>query len=379
MLSLSNPIAPTPQARSAAESNLQELAQGVDGAALQQAVFNEILKQAAQFSDGVRAYQAYPRTHRPPEPPVLAQIGAARLLDYGSVGDAPNGPPVLIVPSLINRAYILDLTHERSLVRYMAQQGLRPLLVDWGFPGPHENEFDLSSYITGPLQQFMEAAANASASKPALVGYCMGGLLAIALAQRNSNQISSLSLLATPWDFHSGFGGNLFYLQSLRPGLEQVMSHLGNLPVDILQAMFAHLAPSSNTEKFRYFSTLKTSDQRAQNFVALEDWLNDGVPLVAQVARECLFDWYLDNAPVAGTWKVEGRPITPQTLTCPSLTVIPERDHIVPPGSAQALADILPQNETRSINAGHIGMVTGSHAKSTLYAPLTNWIQSHGM
>lgn len=374
---MSSPQAPNRQARFAAENKLQERARGFEEVDLRNAVLNEILKQAAQFSNGIKAYQTHPRADRPAEPPVLAQIGTARLLDYGAFGSNPSGPPVLIIPSLINRAYILDLTHDRSLVLFMAEKGLRPLLVDWGDPGAVEKDYDLAGYITGPLQHFLEIAADTGSAKPALIGYCMGGLLALALAQLNPKKVASLSLLATPWDFHSGFSNHLIYLQSLRPGLEYMLSQLGNLPVDILQAMFAHLAPASNTEKFRYFSTLKATDRRAQNFVALEDWLNDGVPLVSKVARECLFDWYLENAPANGLWKVAGHPIIPQSLTCPSLTIIPEQDHIVPPGSAQALADILPDNETRNINAGHIGMVTGSYAKSSLYAPLTNWIQSH--
>ena len=47
----------------------------------------------------------------------------------------PGGAPLLAVPSLINRAYVLDLAPGRSLLRYLAAQGLRPLLVDWGAPG----------------------------------------------------------------------------------------------------------------------------------------------------------------------------------------------------------------------------------------------------
>ena len=74
--------------------------------------------------------------------------GCSRLLDYGAAPEAadPAGPPVLVVPSLINRAYILDLAPGRSLLRWLAAQGLRPLLLDWGAPGPAEAGFGLEDY-----------------------------------------------------------------------------------------------------------------------------------------------------------------------------------------------------------------------------------------
>ena len=61
-----------------------------------------------------------------------------------------------MVPSLINRAYILDLAPETSLLRYLAAAGMRPLLVDWGSPGAVERGFGLTEYIAGRL----EAAAD---------------------------------------------------------------------------------------------------------------------------------------------------------------------------------------------------------------------------
>ncbi|NQW00956.1 MAG: alpha/beta fold hydrolase [Rhodospirillales bacterium] len=328
------------------------------------------------FSQGVSAYHQYPRPQRPPEPPVVARHGAARLLDYGNPQDASAGPTVLLIPSLINRAYILDLTEQRSLVRHMAQNGLRPLLVDWGDPGDTEASYDLAAYITGPLQHFYDISTQLNPAPPAVLGYCMGGLLALALAGRNSSSIGSLSLLATPWDFHAGADNQVPFLRLLKPLLEPLLAQLGHLPVDVLQTMFASLSPMLTGDKFRSFADLNPTGGRARSFVALEDWLNDGVPLVSAVARECLFDWYLENAPARGNWLIDGQPVSPGALTCPTLTLIPQQDHIVPPGSAQALADLLPDNQNRRLKAGHIGMVAGSHAKSTLYEPLVEWIRS---
>lgn len=368
---------PDAQAKSDHENDLRQQINKIDDAVFQSSVQDEIFRRITAFCSGVNAYHHQVRLQRPDEPPVIANYGAARLLDYGLDNDFGDGVPILIVPSLINRAYVLDLTDDRSLVRSLSQQGLRPLLVDWGDPGDQEASYDLEAYISGPLQHFFEIACGISDQKPSIAGYCMGGLLALSLALRNSQRASSLALLATPWDFHSGLNANLITLHTLRPGLEILLDRCGNLPVDILQMMFASLEPSLTGLKFRDFATMDKHTDRANQFVALEDWVNDGVPLVAPVAKECLFDWYLDNAPHRGQWVIDGTAVSPDALRCPSLTVIPQNDHIVPPGSAQALADLLPDNERLIINAGHIGMVTGRHAKSTLYEPLAKWIKSN--
>ena len=66
---------------------------------------------------------------------------------------------MLFVPSLINRAYVLDLLPERSMLRWLATRGIRPLLLDWGWPGPLERQFGLSELITGRLERALGTTA----------------------------------------------------------------------------------------------------------------------------------------------------------------------------------------------------------------------------
>ena len=101
---------------------------------------------------GLETWQAHPYRRTLADPPAIWEAGCSRLLDYGAAPEAadPAGRPVLVVPSLINRAYVLDLVPGRSLLRWLAAQGLRPLLLDWGTPGPAEAGFDLEAYGTAP-------------------------------------------------------------------------------------------------------------------------------------------------------------------------------------------------------------------------------------
>ena len=94
-------------------------------------------------------------------------------------------PPVLFVPSLVNRAYVLDLVPGRSMLRWLAGAGVRPLLLDWGWPGAVERGFTLTDYIAGRL----ERASRRSGAPVVLAGYCMGGLLAVAAALRRPERV----------------------------------------------------------------------------------------------------------------------------------------------------------------------------------------------
>src|SRR6185503_16584131 len=99
------------------------------------------------------------------------------------------------------------------------------------------------------------------------------------------------------------------------------------------------------------------ASQRARDFVALEDWLNDGVPLAGPVAAECLEGWYGENRPGRGAWTLDGVRVDPAALAVPALAVIPEQDRIVPPASATALSRALPRVDTLTPSLGHIGMM----------------------
>ncbi len=304
---------------------------------------------------------------------MLWQEGTTRLLDYG--GGRP-APAVMVVPSLINRYYVLDLLPERSFLRHLAGRGLRPLVVDWGAPGAAERRLDLSGYGER-LDRGFAAAVQSAGAPLAILGYCMGGLLAVAAALRRRRQVACVALLATPWDFHAGQGMAARLLGLGAQGLAQAGAVTETVPIEMVQSFFFLLDPFLAERKFVRLARLDPDSEAARSFVALEDWINDGVPLGSALARDCLRSWYRDNEPGRGTWRVAGHRMQPRLLRRPALVVIPGRDRIVPPLSAEALAAALGRAKVLRPALGHVGMMAAAQAPAMLWTPIAEWLRAH--
>jgi polyhydroxyalkanoate synthase len=375
-----------PELTMAAESLRQEMSHhsnDVMGQAIDRAAF----AQHSALHDGIRRYQAHSYRRGAEDVPVIWQDGASCIFDYGAIAPdtadadatkARSKGAVLLVPSLVNRGYILDLNKKRSFARFLAAQGYRPLLLEWGYPGAEERDFGMDDFIAGRLVTALQDMAEQTGGPMPVVGYCMGGVLAMAACLLEPALVSRLVLLATPWDFMAAGPTQARIAAAFAPTLPHMLSVHDELPVDVLQTLFSSLDPFMIGEKFRRFANMDPASSRAEDFVALEDWLNDGVPLTRKVAIDCLIGWYVENRLARGQWEIDGVTMEPAGVTCPTLAVIPENDRIVPPESALALYDGLAPALRTALRpaAGHIGMMVGSRAQTSTWQPVVDWLET---
>jgi polyhydroxyalkanoate synthase len=375
----SSPAA-APEAVARLQQEVAALEARVGAGQFEQALRREIGRRMERLAEGVLAYRRHPVQRSLETPPAAWQEGNTRLLDYGRTHASARkreARAVLVIPSLINHWEVLDLTAEKSLLRAMAAEGLRPYLVDWGAPNEEERTFDLSAYVAR-LERAAAFVAKRARRAPMVMGYCMGGTLAVALTARQPRKVAKLALLAAPWDFHADKTGHAFLL-SMGPALAEMADKIGELPVDVLQTLFWSLDPWLAVKKFGRFLGMDPGSDSARDFVLLEDWLNEGAPLAGPTARDCLIGWYGDNLPGTGQWMVGGKRIVPSKIMRPALVMIPSGDRIVPPLSAAALADPKRglKNATRlDLPLGHIGMVVSSRARELAWTPLFDWLKT---
>jgi len=289
--------------------------------------------------------------------PVVARAGRASLRDYG--GD---GPAILFVPSLINPPDVLDIDEDRSLLRWLARQGLRPLLLDWGTPAAGENDLDVAGHIETMLLPLIDAVG----APVSLAGYCLGGTMALAAAALRP--VTALALIATPWRFGDYPADTRTALDDLWRTAEPATDALGLLPMEILQAAFWRLDPARTVAKYEAHGSRDPGDPQSHAFVRLEDWANDGPPLTRGAARELFLDLFREDRPGRCAWRVAGQIIDPAALTIPVLEIASTTDHIVPAATTPGVGERI------DLSLGHVGMIVGGRARQSLWEPLSQWL-----
>ncbi len=298
---------------------------------------------------GLRAYAAAARDAAPAARRVVVRSGPASVRHHGG-----EGPPVLLIPSLINPPRILDLDEEVSLVGAVAATGRRALLLDWG---PAAGRADLD--VAGHVEQLLVPVLRALGPDTALVGYCLGGTMALAAAMLVPCE--RVVTLACPWRFSRYPEPSRAGLQAMWARARPAAEALGALPMEVLQAAFWSLDPARTVGKFATFGRLPPGGPQARRFVELEDWANAGEPLPYPAARELIEDLFGRDLPGAGAWAVGGVTVTDR-VPVPAFHVLAGTDRIAPAATA-------PCGKSVTIAAGHVGMIVGS-ARAELHAAL---------
>ncbi|HEY4161980.1 MAG TPA: alpha/beta fold hydrolase, partial [Dongiaceae bacterium] len=243
-----------------------------DPTALATALQAEGFRRFDRFLAGIELYRRHDYRRQVSEPPVLWSEGTTRLLDYRTESTPADAPRLLVIPSLVNRYYILDLEAEASFLRYMAgpnsiSRGFAPFVIDWDAPGPEERGFDFTDYVEIRLAHALDALSREPGGPIHVIGYCMGGNLALALGLARQSEIAGLILLATPWDFHAENAAHAQMIAAIGRQLEPALRLFGELPVDILQSFFSGFDPFQILRKFQNFAALDPASPGARKFV----------------------------------------------------------------------------------------------------------------
>jgi poly[(R)-3-hydroxyalkanoate] polymerase subunit PhaC len=308
---------------------------------------------------------------------VVWRRGPVRLLRYRTSEPAGRSLPVVLVPSIINRSYVLDLRPGQSFVQHLLARGLDVYMLDWGEPRGVDRDLGLDDYAWTLLRQAVRRARQASgAERVHLLGYCLGGTFSLIAGALGLPGVASIVALTTPVEM--GDPGSMRHLIDERlVDLERLARAFPIVPGQALWTAFQSLDPFGTSRKARTLYARRKDEEFVTRFKAQETWLADSVPMTARVLRDVVGGLYRRNALPLGTLRVAGRPVRLADGRVPVLNLIAAHDTVVPPAASRPLAELWGGPvETHEIQAGHIGITVGSKAPTAMWAVVSEWLQA---
>jgi polyhydroxyalkanoate synthase len=307
---------------------------------------------------------------------VVWRRGKAQMARYRS-HKRTRRPPLVIVFSVVSRAYILDLRPGHSFIEQLLDGGIEVFMVDWGIPDAVDAGNTLELYVDNYLPRALDRALEVSgADEIDMLGYCAGGILScLGVAGHRNIPVRNLVLMATPIDF-SYIEGLVRAFQRGALEVDDLIDETGNVPADAVYRAFASLRPTTDIFKYANLWERLWNDEFVDGYQAMAGWIRDQTPMPGALASQMVGLLLRQNILTTGQIPLGGRNVRLSDITCPVLNVMAEHDHMVPPAASEGLRDLVGSSDFTELRipAGHIGLVAGRDAKRNTIPSVIEWL-----
>jgi polyhydroxyalkanoate synthase len=298
-----------------------------------------------------------------------------RLLHYRANPNAPKkyDTPVLMVPSLINRHYVMDLLPGKSMAEDLVKMGHDVYCIDWGTPSDEDRFVSFDDVCDKYLgRAIRKVAATSPRNKVHVLGYCLGGTLSVVHAAARPEHIASLLLLAAPVSFADA-GPMAVWTRSPQFKVGAIVEGFGNVPWQLMQGAFHMLRPTLTLAKTVGVIDRAANDEFLDGFLAIETWGNDNVSFPGACYEEYIERLYRADALMNDTMTLSGRPARMSNLAMPVCCIVFSHDNIVPKDSASVLLDRVSSEDKILLDlpGGHVGAVVSKAAQKNLWPKMS--------
>lgn len=254
------------------------------------------------------------------------------LIQYSPTTKEVYAEPVLIVPAWIMKYYILDLSPENSLVKYMVDKGHTVFMISWKNPDAKDRDLSFEDYLNlGVMDALKEVSKIVPNQKIHATGYCLGGtLLSIAaayMAKTNNDLLKSVTLFAAQVDFEEAGELLLFIDESQLAYLEDSMWQKGYLDSKRMAGTF-YMLRSYDLIWSRIVEHYMLGKRSPMN--DLMAWNADATRMPYRMHSEYLRELFLNNDLSEGRFKVDGKTVSLTDIRAPIFAVSTQRDHVAP-------------------------------------------------
>lgn len=368
---------------------------------------------------------------------IIFQDGLMSLRSYRAVAlagehaeELPKRLPLLLLPPLGVPAWVFDLMQSRSFVKYFALAGWDVYLVDWGSPGVVDAHLDLSHYVVNWMPKAISVVAEHAAAFPSemggepgsavpvtLLGYCMGGLLALMAlgvetgrtraapsskpSQRVTQQtieraqslVRNVVTIASPIDFHdtTGILGKAVTLANKPLGFlarrfpsawEQVSTLMPeryfHVPGPLVAQAFALTQPLGRLTSYLNLLWNLADRSYVAQYTALSRWFDDMLDYPGGVVRNLLLEIGPENQLIRGHMTLGGRSVDLGRVQANLLAIVGETDTLVSPSAVASVMAIVRSHDKTLISApgGHAGVFAGHSAQGNTWAQIERWLSA---
>lgn len=306
----------------------------------------------------------------------LLRRGTLRFYHYRPLVDDVYRIPVVIVSPTSNRGYVFDLTRGQSLVEFLLQRGFDVYMIDWMPPRADESKLGLANYVLDFLPSCLAIVREMTGQSTAtLLGYCMGGTLALLYSALHPETIGNLVLFATPVDFEHMA---LFRLWGSEKhfDVDRLVDGMGNIPGEFILSAFDILRPANRTAGVLNLWTNMWNDDYVKSYRLFDRWSAETLPLAGEYFRETIKEFMWRNSLVKGETVVGGRRVDLSRIVAPVFSVVAQHDHVVPLKAAHPIMDLVasPEREELLVKGGHVSVVAGPAAVKRLWPSIDQWL-----